>query len=361
MSEGIFKLERKDDPLTLTIIHTREAVCQDARLEHGAARLFCLLLDFSLNPSMNLNRRGTVIISQTQLSERLNMSKRSVRDYIARLVSCGYLWVSKLPRPNMWPMARYHISALDAPKSAAMEVAQDGLWGNHARRFERPSRPPLAASLAPQGGPLVDSHGNPVSSFLLSNCAGSGEFSTLPEASLAPSQRQPAARAAASLAPGQRQPAARPAASLAPSQRQPAALTAAADCHLKRDSERGKDVEDGAGEDCLSVQRVSTRKSASVGRKTGSSRTEENVFLLDVKEVCEKFSKGSSKSELTNSGAWWRLAFRSDRSLMERVLGETSNAVKEGRIKISPGQFAVDLWKRWGGTLTSPAQREELR
>jgi hypothetical protein len=77
----------------------------------------------------------------------------------------------------------------------------------------------------------------------------------------------------------------------------------------------------------------------------------ENFFLLDVGAMMELWHEGSSKAELANSGAWWRVAFRADRDLIQRVLDETLRAVKERQIKQTPGQYAVDLWKRWGGKL----------
>jgi len=79
----------------------------------------------------------------------------------------------------------------------------------------------------------------------------------------------------------------------------------------------------------------------------------ENLFLLDVGAVMELWRKGSSKTELSGSGAWWRLAHRQNSNLAQRVLAETQRAVKESEIKQSPGQYAVDLWKRWGGKRVS--------
>jgi hypothetical protein len=67
--------------------------------------------------------------------------------------------------------------------------------------------------------------------------------------------------------------------------------------------------------------------------------------------MMERWRKGSAKAELANSGAWWRLAYRADSDLMERVLAEINVLVKEGQIKDDPGKAAADLWKRWGGKL----------
>jgi hypothetical protein len=80
-------------------------------------------------------------------------------------------------------------------------------------------------------------------------------------------------------------------------------------------------------------------------------RQAENRFLLDVGAMMERWRKGSSRAELSNSGGWWRMAFRADRVKMEGVLAETLRAVKERQIDQTPGQYAVDWWKRIGGKL----------
>ena len=71
--------------------------------------------------------------------------------------------------------------------------------------------------------------------------------------------------------------------------------------------------------------------------------------MLDMAVMMERWRKGSSAAELRNSGGWWRSAYRTDSELMERVMAETLRAVKEGQIRETPGQYAVDIWKRWGG------------
>lgn len=108
--------------------------------------------------------------------------------------------------------------------------------------------------------------------------------------------------------------------------------------------ERSPNVESGSQE--ISIKR-STEGGLNASKKGKGKKTAENVFLLDVGAMMERWRKGSSKSELANSGAWWRLEYRKDHALMRRVLAETERAVKEGQIKTSPGQYAVDLHGRW--------------
>jgi hypothetical protein len=65
--------------------------------------------------------------------------------------------------------------------------------------------------------------------------------------------------------------------------------------------------------------------------------------------MMERWEKGSSKRELSQSGVWWRLAYRKDPDLMQRVLADTLLAVKEGRVLETPGKMAAYTWKLWGG------------
>jgi hypothetical protein len=100
-----------------------------------------------------------------------------------------------------------------------------------------------------------------------------------------------------------------------------------------------------SGESSLSVQRNLNAQNGRGGKsKTGT----ENIFLLDVRAMMERWRKGSGNAELKNSGAWWRLAFRHDPELMRRVLADVVVMVKEGRIKETPGQAAVNLAQNWG-------------
>jgi hypothetical protein len=75
----------------------------------------------------------------------------------------------------------------------------------------------------------------------------------------------------------------------------------------------------------------------------------ENSFMKDVAEVMDAWKPGHSKNELTGSGAWWRLGYRINRDLAEKVLAEIKVMVKERKIKFNPGSTAVDLWTRWQG------------
>jgi hypothetical protein len=72
----------------------------------------------------------------------------------------------------------------------------------------------------------------------------------------------------------------------------------------------------------------------------------ETEFLSAVAEVLEQWRKGSAKAELQNWGAWWRSRFRKSPRKARAVLNDIRSLVVERRITKSPGNAAVDLWKR---------------
>lgn len=45
------------------------------------------------------------------------------------------------------------------------------------------------------------------------------------------------------------------------------------------------------------------------------------------------------------------MSYRANADLIQRVLNEINVLVVEGKIKTTPGQAAVDLWKRWSKDL----------
>jgi len=74
----------------------------------------------------------------------------------------------------------------------------------------------------------------------------------------------------------------------------------------------------------------------------------ENNFLNHVGEVMSGYDSKFAKSELKNSGAWWRMKFRSDPDKACRVLAEIKRMITEGvAFQENPGAAAVDLWKRF--------------
>lgn len=84
---------------------------------------------------------------------------------------------------------------------------------------------------------------------------------------------------------------------------------------------------------------------AGSARKKGLGEPEQE-FLAEVKEVMERWRKGSAAVELDAWGGWWRTAFRNNPRKARAVLREAGALAKEGRITASPGAAALDLWKR---------------
>jgi hypothetical protein len=92
---------------------------------------------------------------------------------------------------------------------------------------------------------------------------------------------------------------------------------------------------------------VSTvERSAVPGSARGRPVMGETEFLTDVEELFELWKPGSSPTELTNWGGWWRVSFRRSPKKAQAVLAEVRCMVREKQITKSPGQAAMDIWKR---------------
>jgi len=160
--EKKFDIVKAKDPDLETILGARMDVLTDPELTDGARSLFCLLLDMSLDPAMNLWRRGEIAISNTQLRERLWRSSRAIYGWTKELESQRHIWVSKKRRPNTQPMNVFHITAMQPKKQQGPELPNDGCWGNGYRR------PEMAMPKGARGHPctkrhyLVDALGNPL-------------------------------------------------------------------------------------------------------------------------------------------------------------------------------------------------------
>jgi len=70
-------------------------------------------------------------------------------------------------------------------------------------------------------------------------------------------------------------------------------------------------------------------------------------------EYLPKAGESSASEDLTYTILNSRRDVLEDRDLSEgaKLVFVYHRAVKERQIKKSPGQYAVDLWKRWGGKL----------
>lgn len=88
--------------------------------------------------------------------------------------------------------------------------------------------------------------------------------------------------------------------------------------------------------------------SKSVQRCNAFKKGGEKAFLTHVAEVLAGYDVEFAKTELTNSGAWWRMKYRQDPDKITRVLADLEQAIKDGKpFENNPGAYAVDLWKRF--------------
>jgi hypothetical protein len=328
-----FRIEKAQDKDTQTILRARQQALEDPELTNGASKLFAYLLDLSLNPNVNIGRRGQIGISTQQLSQRLHASRRAVYGWVRQLIAQRYVWLSKLARPNTNALNVYHIAALQPLRELRLELGGEPLWGNGHRRPVQAMPKGARGGLGKNGHVLVDRFGHPLFSqpaqyqpsdpqklpvppakfagAMSTNCAGLPQNLREPGAEIAHASRKKEHVAPAKIA----GPPAQKAAPLRESQ----------------------DGDQRPLENSLNVQRVNAFK------KGG-----EDGFLIEAARVLAGFDRTWAKMEMENSGAWWRMKFRQDPDKAARVLAEIHRMIKEGvAFTENPGAAAVDLWKRF--------------
>jgi hypothetical protein len=128
-----FSLAPPEEDVSQQIINARKTVLRDQTLSDGAKVLFCFLIDLAVSRT-TMYAFGAVLISTTKLCENLNRCHRAIWKWKRQLVSKRYLWITKQPMPNFWPVDVFHITALVQPGDLQQLATRDGLWGNGARR-----------------------------------------------------------------------------------------------------------------------------------------------------------------------------------------------------------------------------------
>ncbi len=123
------------EDLTHVILQARWSALTDPDLSKGAMVLFTYLLDMSLNRRVS-DWRGVVKMSQIALCRDLHVTDRTIRRWERELVAKKFIWLSRIPRPNTWPMNVYHITALDEPDQRRQELSGDGVWGTGRGRSD---------------------------------------------------------------------------------------------------------------------------------------------------------------------------------------------------------------------------------
>jgi len=133
----VFDLIPAEDPIKKTILQARHQALSHEDLTDGAKALFCLLLDYSLWPSMNKGI-GRVVIAAGALAKTLHRSKRSIGNWKAELERSRFIWTKLWHMPNTWPIDFIHISALVPPDDTTQQPTSDGTWGTGKWRIDKP-------------------------------------------------------------------------------------------------------------------------------------------------------------------------------------------------------------------------------
>jgi len=353
----IFSLKRELDPDTILILEARRDALADQRLNGSMKSFFCRILDVSLDPAFyHPHIRGVVTISDTVNAETFGVSTRTIYTWKKAVESAGYVWLTEQYRKNMWPITTYHISCLHRPPRGRTD--EGGTFGASGAGRSRPQNQPLGACepgqlriplpgsrqkpKAAENAQVLDTSAltgkrlpvSPEENFRSDQKKTSGEsgrkLPVSPEENFRSDQKKTSGESG-SLLP------VRPEADFRHIESQKGAV-------------EGEPLERETRKEPLSVQRRGNAlEEGGEGKGKPKTVAAENIFLLDVAAMMEGWRKGSSKAELANAGGWWRMGFRHDPDLMRRVLAEAQSMAKAGKIKESPGQAAVDLWKRWGG------------
>jgi hypothetical protein len=140
--QKIFSLSPGVDPDTIAVLEARRACRADQRLNRSMKACFDEIADRALNPSF-YDTKGVVTISDTALAEIFMVSNRTIYSWKHQIAECGYVWLGKKFKSNMWPLTTYHLSCLHK-KPAMQRTDSDGTYG--ARRYRSaPVNPGLGA------------------------------------------------------------------------------------------------------------------------------------------------------------------------------------------------------------------------
>lgn len=341
------KTENKKAEDQLIAIRTREQVCDDPDVSDGSVRLFARVLDMALNPFLNNNRRGEIIVSQMKLGCLLNCDERTIRRRTDELIRGGYVWTTLVPRQNTKPILCYHITAFQAKRPVEQQITYDGLWGNGKRRFDsgftktgKQASGHQTGHQRPVCSALLDQFGKQISFNYLENTPASGQNCPLSPDKIDRSHRTKLSSGSGQICPvtedtsvlSQRS-------KLSGGSGQNCPVTPDASVRLKESQQEVKPPLE--KENPLSVQRVTALKKTALKKKGGAK-----VLLEDVARVFTRYSPNEARTELLNWGGWWTNRYREDPDKTWRVLAEVGSMITEGKIEKGPGKTAVDLWKR---------------
>lgn len=331
----------------------RRAVSQ-LNISAQAKWLFAQISDDSFMFEFGGNNYGSIVTSITKLSDRYQHDRDSIAKWLHILEAQRVVWTE-----HEWPNLVIHISAaVPSPKTRAASSQRVSARASRARIEANPGAEgvgtPFFAQKPKEPASNAEGIGKSCGDVPARHAEGVGKTcpqlpQDLPTSSAhddrqhphtPPTTPAPSAGTYPHVLPT-------PSASLAEdvgtrTRFKPVVSGKKAPGERSPETGKGKTGE-------KSIKRSTVLNAIEPGAKSGKKALREKVFLLDVAAVMDRWKKGHSKYEMTNSGAWWRLAWRKDADLIERVLADVLCQVKESKIGDSPGAAAVDLWKRWGG------------
>lgn len=337
----VFGIVPAEEELSSIAPRLRRAARMDRELTDGAKVLFDHLTDDSFLMSVS-PARGVVTKSKPKLADELNCSVRSITRYEHELSLRRFIWTRTFWRGG-FELTNWYIRGM---AKAQQEFWQDSdpSWGRSRSGQRRSIQRGPNGQFCPYGDPRSES------TDLLGKSAVDGQ--PCPSTTDSP-DRWP--RTAVSLDKGQPC----PLSTDSPDREQRTVLTVdqGQPCPWPTDTTDRSQRSAVAGfKESQDVKE--SLEGTSIKRSTGFDRakkafkrkkpTAENRFLDEVEETLDTWRAGEGESELSGSGAWWRLAFRARPNLMQRVLAEVRVMIKEGTIRESPGKAAADLYSRWG-------------
>jgi hypothetical protein len=140
--QKVFELNRTVDPDTIAVLESRRSCRADQRLNRSMKACFDEIADRALNPSC-YDAKGIVTISDAGLADVFGVSERTVYTWKHQIEACGYVWLGKKFKTNMWPLTTYYLSCLHK-KPALKKTDADGTYGR-GRFRSGPDNPGLGA------------------------------------------------------------------------------------------------------------------------------------------------------------------------------------------------------------------------
>jgi hypothetical protein len=144
-----FDIVPSTDPTTLAILKAREDAIKDRRLKGQHAKFIIAIIDRCLHPRhFHDYERGVCCAADSVTSKLVGVSRRTISTYRAHEATAKYIWCSLEPRPDKWPMTKYHLVCLHGPKPQRRTEWRDG-GASYAEGGS--GRAPLQADAAKRG------------------------------------------------------------------------------------------------------------------------------------------------------------------------------------------------------------------